>query len=62
LPQPSRSLGSTLAVELIPRLVGLEQRLLDDVGRIEFCLPARIELKPRQQSQVIPEAFQVLAV
>ena len=38
LAQPGSSLGITLTLKMVHRLVGLQQRLLDKIGRIEFAL------------------------
>src|SRR5262249_36967319 len=59
LPQPGRLFGRALAAELLPRRVGLEQRLLHQVGWVELGLEARIELEPRQQPQVLAETLEV---
>jgi hypothetical protein len=51
-----------MAEELGPRLMSLEQRLLDDVGRIELGLPARIKLEPGQQQQILAELLELLSL
>ena len=38
LPQPGSPLGIILTLKMVHRLVGLQQRLLDKIGRIEFAL------------------------
>src|SRR5262249_40457084 len=46
-------LGGGLAAELPAVLMGLDQGLLDHVGRIDLAGQARVELQPGQQVQVI---------
>ena len=58
LPQPGHALGVSRAPETGASLVGLEERLLHDVGSVEFAAQARVELQPSQQHQIGPEPLQ----
>ena len=58
-PQPCGLFGGRAAAKLLAVLVGLDERLLHDVGRIEFAAQPRVELEAGQQMQVIPVVFQL---
>ena len=51
--QPAGLFGLGAAAELAAVLVGLDQRLLDHVRRIELAAQPRVELQPGQQVEVV---------
>jgi hypothetical protein len=50
-----------LPAKLVVRLMRLQQRLLNNVRRVELALQARVELQPGQQPQVVPMVLQPLS-
>jgi hypothetical protein len=57
-PQPGDELAFALPAKLVTLLVGLEQRLLDQVRRIELPLKTRVQLRPGQEAQVLAVLLQ----
>ena len=55
--QPGRQ-GFVVALELVLLDVGLQQRLLHDIRRVEFALCPAVELQPGQEKQVRPIAVE----
>src|SRR5207253_700646 len=55
--QPGHLLALAAAAELLLGLVGLGQRLLHHVGRVELAPQTRVELEPGQQVQVVAVLF-----
>jgi hypothetical protein len=56
--EPGEPLGLGLPAELGSALVGLEERLLDDVGGVQLGLEAGSHLEAGEQAEVIPIALQ----
>jgi hypothetical protein len=56
--EPGPHLLVAVASELVESLMGPQQRLLDDVRRIQLRLQPGIELQSRQQPQVLPVVLQ----
>src|SRR5436190_10221415 len=52
LPQPAHQLGFGCSSELRLFLVGVKERLLDDVGRVEPSLISASDMRPGQQVKV----------
>ena len=51
--QPRRQLGMRPAAKLGELFVRDQERLLDDVRRVEPAAQPRVDLKPSQQTQII---------
>jgi hypothetical protein len=62
LPQPGGLFFLSAAAELFPRLVGFEQGLLHDPGKIDLTLQARLQLQARQKRKVFAALCQRLLV
>ena len=56
--QPGGELRLRSAPKLPPVLVGLQERLLDQVRRVELGPQPRVELDPRQEQEIVAVAFQ----
>jgi hypothetical protein len=59
LPQPRRHFGFALATELRPLAMRFQERLLDQVRRIEFALQVLAQVQPRQENEVRPVLLEV---
>src|SRR5262249_28817893 len=57
--QPGRQLATGLPAKLRKVAMGLQQRLLHHIRGVQLRLPARIELGPGQQAQVVAELWQL---
>lgn len=58
--QPRSKLGLRTAAKLIPSGKRIQQRLLHDVGGIQFGRLAGIQMRQSQQGQIRPMTFQPL--
>jgi len=54
LPQPFGPLGVGMAAELVALLVGLQERLLHHVGRVELAAQPRVEVQPVEVKGLVP--------
>ena len=61
-PRGGRLAGPLPSRLFLQRLVGLEQRLLDDPGQVDLVSQPRRDLHPGQQAQVGAEPLQVVAL
>ena len=56
-PEPGEVLGLGRAAELVSPLVGLQERLLDDVGGVDLRAEPRAELEPGEQPELFAQAL-----